>query len=213
MNATAWRSHVLFGRSHELFDNSCVACLYSLVKKRGREHVQQTDAWRGGKESSKAGGRDKDSDRLANGQKQGLCQCGCLAFCTFDSGNAAVFVACLTPGNNLNVVAKFPCCMFDFFGFSMSHLCVVYCQPKVLCCPYVTGSRSCWPYVHPLLPRGLSCWRKSAPYVGLSGDNDQIQVLPLFEPMVPHFGLTYVYPIISHAGPSKINLQPRNAPF
>ena len=148
----------------------------------------------GGKESSKAGGRDKDSDRLANGQKQGLCQCDCLAFCTFDSGNAAVFVACLTPGNKLNVVAKFPCCMFDFFGFSMSHICVVYCQLKVLCCPYVTGSRSCWPYVDPLLPRSLSCWRKSAPYVGLSGNNDQIQVLPLFEPMVPHFGLTYVLP-------------------
>lgn len=51
MNATAWRSHVLFGLSHELFGNSCVACLYTLVKKRGRE----TDSWRRSSSSHTSG--------------------------------------------------------------------------------------------------------------------------------------------------------------
>lgn len=127
-----------------------------------------------------------------------------LACCIFDTGNAAVFVACLTQGNNLNVVVKFSlaACVI-FLGFLCRTYVLFIASPTfALCCPYVTGSRSCWPYVDPLLPRCPSCWRKSTPYAGLCGNNDQIQVLPLYEPMVPHFGLIHVYPIISHAGPS-----------
>lgn len=74
--------------------------------------------------------------------------------------------------------------------------------------PYVAATLREAARVGPMLtlccPRGPSCWRKSAPYAGLCGNNDQIQVFPLCEPMVPHFGLIYVHPLILYWPASKI---------
>ena len=161
----------------------------------GWESGSRADCVAGGEDGQGEGGMNATSCWLvagvwvastrcaANGQKQGLCQCGCLAFCIFDTGNAAVFVACLTQRNNLNVVAKFPCCMCDFFGFSMSHRCVLYCQPNVcLMLPLRYGKRLvlalCWHFVAP----GVLHVGESQPPMPDARQNPSVPVACMIDP-------------------------------